>query len=231
MKLSSQMNRAEETKSCEFCRELLNDPSSRFRRLYYPQLESRIVARRYGFVVLPTLGQLFKGSLLVLPESHFETFSSLPQLMVDRLPDLVTELESSTQQFGLPLIFEHGARCHTGAGCGIYHAHLHLVPLPESVHHSVILPGTSRIAANISEALRSLRSSSLYLLVRDTHGNTAFLEPSPATAMSFPSQYVRRRLVDHFKLRTPWDWRDYTGAEPWLLETVQLLETHVSFSS
>src|SRR5688572_7165034 len=126
MKLSSQLSNALTNSSCEFCTELTQDPNSRFKRLYSTQLPSRIIKRSDGFVVLPTLGQLFKGSLLVLPEEHVETFSSLSTEMLARLPDLLSELEVSTTRLGMPLIFEHGAKCFTGSGCGIYHAHMHI---------------------------------------------------------------------------------------------------------
>ena len=216
--------------SCEFCTELTADPNSRFKKLYSSKLDSRIVTRRDKFAVLPTLGQLFKGSLLVLPEVHFESFASLPISILDRLPDLVADLEMSTRQFGSPLLFEHGARSHTGSGCGIYHAHMHLVPVPKAVHHSILLPKTAQVSTNILDALHDLRASSLYLLVRDTEGNVAFSIPEHGMLDIFSSQFVRRKLVDYFDLDVPWDWREYDQVEPWLIETLRTLEAHVPFS-
>ena len=50
---------------CEFCDELKGAPS-RFRAIYAPEHASRIVATSQHFVAMPTLGQLFPGSLLVV---------------------------------------------------------------------------------------------------------------------------------------------------------------------
>jgi diadenosine tetraphosphate (Ap4A) HIT family hydrolase len=227
MKLSSQLSNPLTHSSCEFCSELTEDPNSRFKRLYSTQLPSRVIKRSNGFVVLPTLGQLFKGSLLILPEEHVETFSSLSTEMLARLPDLLNKLEVSTTRLGMPLIFEHGAKCFTGSGCGIYHAHLHLVPVPRSVHYSALIPTKAQGATGLCTALLKLRSSNQYLLVRDTDGNTVFAELDAFQTLDFPSQYVRRKLVEYFNLSTSWDWRDYTQPEPWLTETVQMFETHV----
>ena len=74
--------------ACEFCIELGGRPGARFADIY-PQLRSRVVAREGGLVVLPTLGQLFPGSLLLMPERHYETCADLPRPLADRMSELV----------------------------------------------------------------------------------------------------------------------------------------------
>src|SRR5688500_14214166 len=63
---------------CEFCLELSKVELSRFGRTYRCAADSRLIAEQNGVVVMPTLGQLFTASLLILPQMHFETVAELP---------------------------------------------------------------------------------------------------------------------------------------------------------
>ena len=79
---------------CEYCEELRSPSDSRFGRLYAGVAETRIVLRTPSFVVMPTLGQIFRGSLLVLPIAHVETLSALQDRQLSELEDLVQELQT-----------------------------------------------------------------------------------------------------------------------------------------
>lgn len=205
---------------CEFCDEFTNPKSSRFEQIYGSVVKSRIVANQGAFVAMPTIGQLFRGSLLILPVDHFETMAEVPDLMLSSLATLLMRIESWILPLGRPILFEHGARCSTGGGCGIYHAHMHLVPVPGQVHYMDILPDGACQVSNLGEAFRQLTNSNEYLLFRDTAGQVVFLEPSETQLQRFASQYFRRMLVQHFRLEASWDWRAYNRKEPWLLDTL-----------
>jgi diadenosine tetraphosphate (Ap4A) HIT family hydrolase len=84
------------------------------------------------FVAVPSKGGFVPGWMLVVPRSHALNLSMLD-------PDAVAELERFVElvssalrtAFGDPTLFEHGAVSeNTTFGCGIDHAHMHLVPLP-----------------------------------------------------------------------------------------------------
>lgn len=214
---------------CEFCDELNHPSCSRFARVYAPNVEHRIVARRGDLVAMPTIGQLFPGSLLVLPTAHVETMALLPEGTLSDLVLLLADLESVISRHGQVITFEHGARCETRGGCGIYHAHLHLVPVPGHVSTDDLLPAESDVlvpehAPSLFAALESLRTSSEYLLLQDCEHQVRFLDLSASSGPRYPSQHFRRALVDLFKLERPWDWRMYEEPEPSLLETLAMFE-------
>src|SRR5260370_16821020 len=75
--------------SCEFCLELSASPAARFATIYGAN-RTRVVASQNKIVVMPTIGQLFTGSLFVLPNFHFETIADLPPtippVFLDYLP-------------------------------------------------------------------------------------------------------------------------------------------------
>jgi diadenosine tetraphosphate (Ap4A) HIT family hydrolase len=215
---------------CEFCDELVNPHFSRFGEIYGERYAHRIVAEGDGFLALPTIGQLFKGSLLVMPRGHFETISELPISMIKALIPILELLESRIMPFGIPILFEHGAKCKTGAGCGIYHAHLHLVPVPGDIRCADVLPDMKWVATTLFEAYDRVRDSEHYLLFRDITGQFAAIEPRDNPTSHFHSQYFRRVLANHFGLKAPWDWRQYNRQETWLIETLNWFEVEgVSF--
>ena len=203
--------------ACEFCIELGGRPGARFASIY-PQLRSRVIARERGLVALPTLGQLFPGSLLLVPEQHYETCADLPSPLAERMTELVRTLSATSRRFGQPMFFEHGAHHDTGGSCGIYHAHLHLTPLPRGVRPGDLFPAHQSVAADLRGALRSLRGCSQYLLAGDKHG-VAYARVADMTTQP-GSQYFRRLLAERFESPRPWDWRAFETPEPDVLTTL-----------
>ena len=209
--------------ACEFCIELGGRPGARFAGIY-PQLRSRVIAREGGLVALPTLGQLFPGSLLLMPEQHYETCADLPRPVADRMSELVGRLSVTSRRFGQPMFFEHGARHDTGGSCGIYHAHLHLVPLPGSPSPDDLFPAHLSAAADLRSALRALRGCSQYLLAGNEHGAVYARVADMATQPG--SQYFRRLLAERFGSTRSWDWRAFVTPEPDVLTTLAAFENY-----
>lgn len=176
--------------------------------------------KKDGFIVMPTIGQIFKGSLLIMPQTHYETMAELPLSMLEGLKPILTYLEKRILKFGVPILFEHGAKCMTGASCGIYHAHLHLVPIPEEIQSSDILPCFDWCTHSLVEAFGRLRKSHHYLLIRNSTKKILALEPRPVNLSNYSSQYFRRKLAEHFNISTPWDWHSYDRIEQKLIDTI-----------
>ena len=138
--------------TCEFCLELSDAPDTRFRSIYRGRRD-RIVVRINRIAVMPTLGQLFMGSLLVLPEFHCETAADLPPDDRRDLLDVVDLMKDKVQKVGFPLVVEHGVRQGSGTGCGIYHAHIHVIPLPEHLPFRELLADAAKPTSSLNEAL------------------------------------------------------------------------------
>ena len=220
--------------NCDFCDEFKCNVNSRFAQIYAPHAVNREVARSGDLVAMPTIGQLFPGSLLIMPLTHIETMSSLTEDEMLQLSSFISDLETVISHDKPVIAFEHGARCETGGGCGIYHAHLHLVPVPHHIFATDLLPigidsKPLSSAVSLVDGLRSLRHSLEYLIVRDSKHNVKFIESTTSLAGQYPSQYFRRRLTELFDLRCSWDWRTYQEPEQYLLETINMFkDTNVS---
>jgi diadenosine tetraphosphate (Ap4A) HIT family hydrolase len=171
-------------------------------------------------VALPTLGQLFTGSLLVLPIEHTETCAALPVDLQREMLRLLDDMVRRAREFGHPVVFEHGAVAATGGGCGIHHAHMHIVPVPKATAASTLFPEHAACAPDIQTALGELHSADEYLLL--AADDAVLFRDLRVDAGAFPSQFFRRRLAEHFQLTAPWDWRAYDAVEPALLDTLGL---------
>ena len=82
------------------------------------------------FVVLPSLGSIVPGWLLIVPKLKATRFIDLPASTEPELMQLILQLAARTEfRFGKPYLFEHGGYAGSKVSCGVDQAHLHLVPL------------------------------------------------------------------------------------------------------
>lgn len=87
------------------------------------------------FVVVASKGAFLPGWLMIVPKTHVLSMAELGDDHSDELEELIASVRELQQPvFGSPTMFEHGASVPgTSFGCGIDHAHLHLVPLPPTM--------------------------------------------------------------------------------------------------
>jgi len=213
---------------CEFCDELHGSAQTRFQELYGRTHRSRIIASTEHFVALPTLGQLVPMSILVLPKEHFETFAQLPGEQHQEAAQFLADVALRLERFGEVFTFEHGSHSSTRGGCGIYHAHTHLLPLPSVVAHQDLLHDRCVHVQDLPGAWPRLASVSEYLLSVDSQGNVRYSVPEDE---SFVSQHARKRIVERFELDRPWDWRAYSHAEPEVLRAIASLNEAPSLNA
>src|SRR5258708_29134184 len=83
-----------------------------------------------NFVVVPSLGALVEGWFLLLPKDHYLCMGALPQSLLDEMMQLrQTVLSFAEGTYEDICAFEHGPHQENRSiGCGVDHAHLHLVP-------------------------------------------------------------------------------------------------------
>jgi diadenosine tetraphosphate (Ap4A) HIT family hydrolase len=94
-----------------------------------PFCERLILSTEFCFVV-PTIGQIVEGYCLVFPK---RPVLNLTELSAEEKEDFVMTTErvwgAVDECYGSPILFEHGAvPTEPTVGCGVNHAHLHIVP-------------------------------------------------------------------------------------------------------
>lgn len=190
---------------CCFCAELAGR-RTRFHELY-PDLNSRVVLESDDFVVVPSLGQLSPGHLLLIPRQHVTSFGALGSTYREEALRIYDLLRSELgQRYSPPVSFEHGSPPGaTEGGCGIVHAHIHFVPSGSVEMPQPPAAGTGWLEGSshdwLDRAAEVSGRRSGYLM---WHGRTpvACLDP----VMHVSSQYLRKHVAANLG-RPSWDWR------------------------
>lgn len=117
--------------SCRFCSSFSQNNDHPLQRRPW----DTVLAASPNFVVIPTLGALVEGWLLIVPRRHYLCVGAFPGSLLQELKELLkAQVSTISSLYQNPTIFEHGpAQEGSISGCGVSHAHLHLVPLPFSL--------------------------------------------------------------------------------------------------
>jgi diadenosine tetraphosphate (Ap4A) HIT family hydrolase len=200
---------------CEFCDEFAGGSANSFAVRYADEATRRTILEQDGLRVLPSLGQIVPGYLLLVPNKHYRAFADMSLEGLKAADVLKTKLsEQMRSHYGNLLIFEHGARTSDSGGCGISHAHLHLLPFPsekEPVHELIRAFPFGEVSSLLELKLVQPGQSYLYY-ESQASGKYVFYPPF------IPSQYIRRLLAEALGSGA-WDWRQ-TGKEERLLNTL-----------
>ena len=119
---------------CCFCDEVHARRTNEYSELY-GRAKDRSLWACDRLILIPSLGQVGKGHMLLVPESHVTAFAALtPTLRANSLRAYSYVRPWMEKHFGPVVAFEHGSppQAVTG-GCGILHAHMHFVPVRRSV--------------------------------------------------------------------------------------------------
>ena len=163
-----------------------------------------------NFVVLPSLGSLVPGWLLLIPKTHFVCMGALS-------PDLATEMDRLKQhlalqvstEYGNACVFEHGpSRANKSIGCGVDHAHVHVVPVGFDLAEAarVFMPNDAawRRHATWNDCQTAFAQGHDYLYVEQPLGSGVI-----AVDDDFGSQVFRKAIAAHLGELEKFNWRDY----------------------
>jgi diadenosine tetraphosphate (Ap4A) HIT family hydrolase len=179
-----------------------------------PELHNHVLFESPNFVVIPSLGALVEGWTLLVPKRHALCFGAVNAMYDQEWQTLLhTVIQHTACCWGRVVVFEHGpAVPNTSVGCGVDHAHLHIVPTSADL----ILGASQVLSQSISWRpsfspgdLRTAHGKGMsYLFVEQVGEQRAIV-----TADKFPSQVFRRLIANHIGTPSLFDWRSQTGTE------------------
>lgn len=174
------------------------------------------------FHVLPSLGSIVPGYLLIVPRNHVLSASALSAKGLRDLRSVVAEMRSLLRShFGPTVCFEHGPSAPgSNLGCSVDHAHMHLVPIRAELSD---LSSIAHLTWEPVEGLHALRekvSGRDYIYFEDDSGRAyvTYFSNSPSEG-----QLVRRALADFLGLRNTFDWRTHQFEEN-MIQTLKAFE-------
>jgi diadenosine tetraphosphate (Ap4A) HIT family hydrolase len=163
-----------------------------------------------SFVVIPSLGALVEGWVLIVPKRHEIAMGALANPLLTELRDLKQNVAAALGEYYRSPVcaLEHGPS-HAGCtlGCGVDHAHLHLVPIGFDIRAAVApyMPDrTQWRPATIEDCRAAIRNGVGYLYLEQPIGSGHI-----ATDADFGSQLFRRAIGTAVGLADQFSWRDY----------------------
>lgn len=164
-----------------------------------------------NYRAVASVGAFIEGWSLIIPKEH--DVSLLEHYQRDEFLKFCIQVKSLVEQsYGRTIIFEHGANAFGSlAGCGINHAHLHVVPFKKSLRDS--LKNDSFVWGEIEASeLKNVVGDKDYLFYADDVGNSALT--GIFTIMDQPiSQYFRKVLASELGKSDSYDYREFPFIE------------------
>lgn len=204
-----------QSSTCHLCA-IRDDPSvTPFARLLKDRNpQSQILARDPHCLTIIDVAPIGPGHCIIVPARHQ---LSLAQTSPDEKSAILAAMSAvgsaiSTVFAHEPVFFEHG-QCVEGrglTGCGISHAHLHVVARPEGAPvHKIGEVVMDPIVGGIG-ALERYRSEVGYLFVEDSLGNAYAARPSGPVSGLLRSHFAWPGYLSG-AARAGWSWSDHVA--------------------
>ena len=197
---------------------------------YEDQLWDHVLLESRHFVALPTLGHLVQGWLLVVPRDCYLCVGALPSQLLPELADFIERVTSLVEsEYGPVAIFEHGpAQRHTAVGCGVDHAHVHVVPVESDwsllqIAKNLAPQLTWETASSIQDTKEYFINNKPYLFLHEPFS----INPVIGTGTSIPSQLFRRIIARHEGRPQDFDWKIHPEHKQ-ICATVERLQKYSS---
>lgn len=200
---TSGLNGAPSVDDCYYCKYL--------KKLFNNGINERTIYRSPNFFVMPTIGQLIPGYLLIIPNEHVmstaELSPALQKEFYNVLNDVLYILKLTYNRYHF-LVWENGTG-NAGKGKAIdsvVHAHTHIAPsylTVQSIEHTSGFPFEHLSIDNISKY-----SNNSYLLIRDEYKGLWKICSDPKVYI--PRQYIRQLIAQENNLDGElWNWRTH----------------------
>lgn len=197
---------------CCFCEEYHDIYNNQYYNNWGKKLgySSRILLESPNWYVIPTIGCLTVGYVLLVCKQHYLSLANLDSELYQEMLVLKEQTESVLlSELGYNCIsFEHGTTnaFYTGAN-SVDHVHLHIVPFASKIWNNIVSSYNIKNFYNIPNYnhLFNLWKSNLpesYLLFQDLDNNIYYIPD----ALNYPSQFFRRCISPYLGTNL-WDWK------------------------
>lgn len=160
------------------------------------------------FVVVPTVGALVEGWLLIVTKQPYLCMGAVEEELLHELSRVKRHVFSVLRHcYGDVAAFEHGpSKPGQGVGCGVDHAHLHVLPVSFPLIERVPSITDTALDWQVVESVHGVGeffgAGIPYLYVEQPLGKARI-----AAAWDAPSQLFRRAIADSIGCPGAFNWR------------------------
>lgn len=213
--------------NCDFCNENIGLPTI-YNEIYGE--EQRTVYESKTFRVFPCMGQLREGHLLIASKAHVNSIGQLKRSEQQELKNLMVYItDFYRKNYNMEaLCFEHGALNDFGqnGGCGIYHMHMHMVPIKKEEYAEIVNKVSSERenhlynAAEIYDTSQYIRENMTYIFIEYIDELSNIWSILINDNNFFESQYMRKIVGETVHVKE-WDWKKNKIVEPEFIRTLE----------
>ena len=185
--------------------------NGKFRKYHSKEFYNEILFESDSFVVIPTLGSLVEGWLVIVPKKEYLSLQCIDNdsllIELEKFSKAVGEI--IVKEFGYVTMFEHGAvQPERKIGCGVDFAHLHLVPinfdLIQGLNRFLHIEYEWKNVSGLKNAISSTKKGVEYLFVSDYLGNSYVTQNE-----IFSSQLFRKVIASYLNVPDKFDWKQF----------------------
>lgn len=180
------------------------------------ELQNTVLKQTNRFVVLPSVGPVLPGHVMVVSREHLPSLASMGREALAEYEALACEL-AARAPFSTAGVLEaeHGPTEDEKAGACVIHTHVHWIP--SVAEHAQMFDGILEVLIE-GEDIRDIASVNFpYIFVRGNLGKVRVYKGS-----GLPSQAIRRKLCEELG-RDDIDWKQALRRN-WIEQTVRYWE-------
>jgi len=197
-----------EITDCRFC-DILNNSFLKSNTRDCVPIYNTVLLETPNFLVLPALGSIIPGYLMIITRSHINSMAYLSKDHMDELIDLLSYLKHILMQTLniTPIIFEHGSAINSTevAANSVDHAHVHVAPINMTTEMD-ILNESQAIKIKDMYEIKSFMGNPYFLYINE---NNYFISHE----VTLERQFMRKWLAKEAGSAPMWDWREYEFLE------------------
>jgi diadenosine tetraphosphate (Ap4A) HIT family hydrolase len=201
-------SRIEQTLNCCFCNELICGIMPKEFIMQSGQ-NCRFIMLDPDFTAMPSISPLAIGHVLIIPKSHVTSLAQLSPDLIKKFVQFKKAVVGKIEaKFGTTLCWEHGVGLGRTGGCGVTHAHMHVLPLYEEgiyqIHNKLRISVSPKILIEGFQAINTvIHRTDTYLYWELTKQRQFFV----SIGEHIPSQLIRRMAAD-IQGVPEWNWRE-----------------------
>jgi diadenosine tetraphosphate (Ap4A) HIT family hydrolase len=193
-------------RECEYCKNIfsLNADTPK-------QPWNTVLYETPNFVVVPTTGAMVEGWILIISKRHVPAMGALTLEELSELNELFGKMRHLIKSvYGAAVVFEHGPICGgTTFGCGIDHAHFHIVPIKNQLIPLVekALEGSPNwtTVENVQDLSIVYSMGIPYLYISENGSDRGYV----AGLLNVPSQFMRRVIASELGIPSLYDYKEH----------------------
>jgi len=176
-----------------------------------PTVYNKTLLESENFKVIPSLGSMVEGWVLIVPKKHYLSFGYLEAYYFEELNELHCELSSKLKKiYNKNIIsFENGSfTSGSSIGCGVDYAHIHYVPIDIDIKQKVNDAYNNTLSWQKISSLLSVKNTienlSSYLFIEDVNSQKFLCEIDKPY-----SQLIRQIIANHLGIPEQYDWKAF----------------------